>query len=81
MKFEVEDFRADKSTGKETSRADYTVNVYLRDREDDGPIESIKMAHGLVKGPGPDVVPEPRDWTGSVIDVGRFDRSDDRDRS
>ena len=51
LKFEVEAFRADKSTGKETSRADYTVNVRLRDREDVGPIESFKMAHGLVKGP------------------------------
>jgi hypothetical protein len=50
LKFEVDGFRSDKSTGKETSRADYTVNVYLRDREDEGPIESIKMAHGLVKG-------------------------------
>ena len=51
LKFEVDGFRADKSTGKETSRADYTVNIYLRDREGEGPIESIKMAHGLVKGP------------------------------
>jgi hypothetical protein len=51
LKFEVDAFRADKSTGKETSRADYTVNVYLRDREGEGPIESIRMVHGLVKGP------------------------------
>ena len=51
LKFEVDSFRADKSTGKSTSRADYTVNVYIRDRESEGPIESIKMAHGLIKGP------------------------------
>ena len=51
LKFEVEDFRADKSTGKETSRADYKVNVFLRGRESEGPIESVRMAHGLVKGP------------------------------
>ncbi len=51
LKFEVEGFRADKSTGKETSKADYTVLVYLRDREVDGPIETFKMVHGLVKGP------------------------------
>ena len=51
LKFEVDGFRADKSTGKETSRADYTVHVYVRDRESAGPIETVKMAHGLVKGP------------------------------
>jgi hypothetical protein len=51
LKFEVDGFRADKSTGKETSKADYTVNIFLRDREGEGPIESIKMVHGLVKGP------------------------------
>ena len=51
LKFEVDSFRSDKSTGKSTSRADYTVNVYVRDREAEGPIESIKMAHGLIKGP------------------------------
>jgi hypothetical protein len=51
LKFEVDGFQADKSTGKETSRAEYTVNVYIRDREDVGPIESFRMAHGLVKGP------------------------------
>ena len=51
LKFEVDGFRADKSTGKETSRASYTINVYLRDREDAGPIESFRMNHGLVRGP------------------------------
>jgi hypothetical protein len=51
LKFEVDGFRADKSTGKETSRASYTVNVYVRDREDAGPIESFRMNHGLVRGP------------------------------
>ncbi len=51
LKFEVDAFRSDKSTGKETSRADYTVNVYIRDREEVGPIETFRMAHGLAKGP------------------------------
>jgi hypothetical protein len=51
LKLEVDGFRADKSTGKETSRADYTVHVSIRDRDDVGPIESFRMAHGLVKGP------------------------------
>jgi hypothetical protein len=51
LKFEVEGFQATKSTGKETSKADYTVAVYLRDRESEGPIESFRMIHGLIKGP------------------------------
>ena len=51
LTFEVEGFQADKSTGKSTSRADYTVLIYRRSHESDGPIESIRMAHGLVKGP------------------------------
>ncbi len=51
LKFDVENFQADKSTGKSTSRADYTVLVFVRDRESDGPIESVRMAHGLIKGP------------------------------
>lgn len=50
LTFAVVDFRADKSTGKTTSRADYTVHVSLRDGAA-GPIESFQMAHGLVKGP------------------------------
>jgi hypothetical protein len=51
LKFEVDGFQSDKSAGKETSRADYTVNVHLRDREDVGSIASFRMVHGLVKGP------------------------------
>ncbi len=51
LKFAVVAFRADKSTGKETSKADYTVHVLIRGRVEDGPIASFKVAHGLVKGP------------------------------
>jgi hypothetical protein len=51
LKFEVDAFTADKSAGKETSRAEYTVHVYIRDREDVGAIATFRMAHGLVKGP------------------------------
>lgn len=52
LAFAVEDFTADKSTGKSTSRAEYTVHVSLRDGDAAGtPIESFRMAHGLVKGP------------------------------
>ena len=59
LKFEVEGFRADKSTGKATSRANYTVQVYLRDQrgrradrvDPDGPRPG--------QGARPDVVSEP----------------------
>jgi hypothetical protein len=51
LKFQIEGFRADKSTGKETSKADYSVIIYVRDREAEGPIDTFRMVHGLVKGP------------------------------
>ena len=51
LAFDVENFQADKSSGKTTSRADYTVRVSLRDGGDDGPDASYRMIHGLVKGP------------------------------
>jgi hypothetical protein len=51
LEFEVEDFQADKSTGKSTSKADYTVRILLRDQPDAGPVASFRMNHGLVKGP------------------------------
>lgn len=51
LEFEVKDFQADKSTGKENSKADYTVRIVVRDQAEDGPIASFRMSHGLVKGP------------------------------
>jgi hypothetical protein len=51
LMFDVEGFQADKSTGKATSRADYTVLISVRDQEPAGPIESVRMTHGLIKGP------------------------------
>ena len=51
LKFAVVDFHADKSTGKSTSKADYTVHVLVRGRVQDGPVATFRMAHGLVKGP------------------------------
>jgi len=51
LKFAVVDFQADKSTGKSTSKAEYTVHVLVRGRVQDGPVASFRMAHGLVKGP------------------------------
>ncbi|WP_435010978.1 hypothetical protein P12x_002269 [Tundrisphaera lichenicola] len=49
--FEIGDFQADKSTGKTTSKANYTVRVSLRGDSDARPAASYRMSHGLVKGP------------------------------
>ena len=51
LTFEVEDFQADKSAGKLTSRADYTVRILLRDQPDAAPVASYRRTPGLVKGP------------------------------
>jgi hypothetical protein len=51
LTFEVEDFKADKSTGQSTSKADYTVRIVPRGSPGAAPIASYRMTHGLVKGP------------------------------
>jgi hypothetical protein len=51
LDFALRDFRADKSTGTMTSKAQYHVRVGYRDKPDLGEIATFKMAHGLVKGP------------------------------
>ncbi len=51
LKFAVVDFLADKSTGKSTSKAEYTVHVLIRGKVQEGPVATFRMAHGLVKGP------------------------------
>ena len=59
LKFEVEDFRADKSTGKSTSKADYTVRVFLRDQRGRGADRVVPDGPRAGQGARPDVVPEP----------------------
>ncbi|HMB07081.1 MAG TPA: hypothetical protein VKP69_25530 [Isosphaeraceae bacterium] len=51
LKFQVEDFRAEKSAGKTSLPAKFTVKVYVRGRQDAGPIASYRVETGLVKGP------------------------------
>ena len=51
LRFEVVDFMGDKSTGQSSAKATYTVHIYVRGQDDQGPVASYKMAHGLSKGP------------------------------
>ncbi len=51
LSFEVSDFRGDKSVGHSTSHVEYTVNVFIRGKDKEKPINCYRMAHGLVRGP------------------------------
>ena len=50
LKFEVGDFKSEKSVGKTSVDAKYTVKVFIRGRQGDGPIASYRVETGLVKG-------------------------------
>ena len=50
LKFEVGDFKADKSQGKTSVDAKYTVKVSIRGRQGEGPIASFRVETSLVKG-------------------------------
>ena len=51
LKFQVEDFRAEKSAGKTTLPAKFTVNVFIRGEQSSGAVGSYRVDTGLVKGP------------------------------
>lgn len=51
LSFRVSEFRGDKSAGHSTSHVDYTVQVFVRGREQEKPINTYRMLHGLVRGP------------------------------
>ena len=50
LKFEVSDFKSDKSQGKSSVDAKYTLNVTIRGRQGEGPLASYRMETSLVKG-------------------------------
>jgi len=50
LKFEVGDFNSDKSQGKSTVDARYTVNVWIRGRQAEGPLATYRVETSLVKG-------------------------------
>jgi hypothetical protein len=51
LKFQVEDFRSEKSAGRTDIEATFTVKVFVRGRHQDGPIEEFRTSATLVKGP------------------------------
>ncbi len=50
LKFEVGDFKSEKSQGKTSVDAKYTLKVWIRGRQGEGPIASYRVETGLVKG-------------------------------
>ena len=51
LKIQVADFRAEKSAGKTAVDAKYQINVFVRGRQEAGPIESVSVTASFVKGP------------------------------
>jgi hypothetical protein len=51
LKFQVSEFRSEKSAGKSQVDASYTVSCYIRGRQAEGAIETVKVNTSLVKGP------------------------------
>ena len=51
LSFRISDFRGDKSVGHSISHVDYTVQVFVRGHENEKPINTYRMMHGLVRGP------------------------------
>ena len=51
LKFQVTKFRSEKSAGKTAIDASWTVQVFVRGRTQEGPIEEFRVSSSLVKGP------------------------------
>ena len=51
LKFQIQDFKSEKSAGKTTIDAVFTVRVLVRGRQSEGPIETLRVSMKLVKGP------------------------------
>ncbi len=51
LKFQVDDFKAEKSAGQTEIEGRYVINVFIRGRQDEGPVTSIKTKSNFVKGP------------------------------
>jgi len=50
LRFEVSDFKSDKSQGMTSVDAKYTVKVSIRARQDEGPIGTFRVETSMVKG-------------------------------
>ena len=51
LKFQVADFRSEKSGGRTDIEASFTVLVSVRGRSQDGPVDQFRVTTTLVKGP------------------------------
>jgi hypothetical protein len=51
LKFVVEGYKSEKSAGRTDISASFTVQVFVRGKQDDGPIETLRVETTLVKGP------------------------------
>ncbi|MFO0907781.1 MAG: hypothetical protein U0794_05370 [Isosphaeraceae bacterium] len=51
LKFVVTSFRSEKSAGRTELQASYVVEVYVRGRQAEGPVERFELSAQLVKGP------------------------------
>lgn len=51
LDFHVEEFRSEKSAGQTFVEGRFKVNVFVRGRYSEGPIESVNVEAGFVKGP------------------------------
>jgi hypothetical protein len=51
LKFQVEDFKSEKSAGLTTIAVKYSLHVYIRGEQAAGPIANYRMETTLVKGP------------------------------
>lgn len=51
LRFLVDDFRSDKSIGKNEVDASFTVRILVRGKQADGPVQSIRVETRLVRGP------------------------------
>lgn len=51
LKFQVQNFKSEKSAGKSDLEVSYVVVISVRGRQADGPVETVDMRATLVKGP------------------------------
>jgi hypothetical protein len=51
LKFQVEEFQSHKSAGRVQIDVTFTVRVYIRGRQQEGPVETFRVRTSLVRGP------------------------------
>ena len=51
LSFQVEEFKSEKSAGQTYIEAKFKIAVFARGRHAEGPVETIRVETGLVRGP------------------------------